>query len=171
MMLAMSRSGDPSGAGAATVAPSSAQGRFSKSGASNRTRLTSSPFPGSVFRGMQRRMWTRIAFPLLAIAVAMLIAVTSVTSAGMMAPDRGEVAIEAFELAHGTSVGDLCGGELPHDHSCPLCHALPDAPGVGHDSISFLLTPHDGWRRLSDLHRAAQTRNLHHSPRGPPVTG
>ncbi|MDP3340825.1 hypothetical protein [Frigidibacter sp.] len=116
-------------------------------------------------------MWTRLAFPILALAVAVIVAVTSIASAGMMAPDREDAAITAFELAHGASLGDLCGGDLPQDHGCPFCHALPEAPTVGHDGIAFLLAPQDGWRRMRDLHRAAQTRNLHHSPRGPPVFG
>ena len=41
--------------------------------------------------------------------------------------------------------------------------ALPQ-PG---DAQSLLL-PHDGWRRMRDLYRAAQARNPSHAPRAPP---
>jgi len=116
-------------------------------------------------------MWTRLAFPVLALAVVVLVAVTSIASAARMAPDRGEAAIGAFELAQGVVLGDACGADPSQAHHCPFCHALPEAPKVGHDGMVFLLTPHDGWRRLRELQRAAQTRNLSHSPRAPPVFG
>lgn len=114
-------------------------------------------------------MSMRIAFPLLAVVLTVLVTVTGIASAGMMAPARGDVALQTFELAHGLSQGDLCGSEAGRDHHCPLCHGLPDVPSVGHAAIAYLLVPHEGWRQGDDLYRAAEARNINHSPRAPPV--
>lgn len=116
-------------------------------------------------------MWSRLAFPILAALLTVLVAASSVTSAGMMAPASGDVALETFELAHGLSHDDLCGGDAAHDHHCPLCYGLPEAPAVGYVGIAILLEPYEGWRQGDDLYRAAQTRNINHSPRAPPVAG
>ena len=101
--------------------------------------------------------------------VAMLL-LTSVTSAGMMAPDRQTNAYEAFELIHGVAGEDFCGTTGHAEHHCPFCHGLPESPYVGHEGLPFLLTPYDGWLLSRDLHHAAQTRNINHSPRAPPAS-
>ncbi|MCQ0094198.1 hypothetical protein [Roseovarius sp. M141] len=114
-------------------------------------------------------MKIRPAATLLACLMAILVAVTGMTSAGMLAPNRADLALAASESAHGGLGGDLCGEGRAHDHRCPLCHGLPEAPAIGHSGVAVLLTPHDGVRRLGDLYRAAQARELNHSPRAPPV--
>lgn len=114
-------------------------------------------------------MWSRVLTPLLALVLAMIVAGTSIGSAGAMAPDRGDAQLELYQLASGLSSGDLCGDGPGKGHPCPFCHALPKAPTIGHAGIALRMTPHDGWRQRADLWRKAQARNLHHSPRAPPV--
>ncbi|WP_305972346.1 hypothetical protein [Mameliella sp. MMSF_3537] len=103
------------------------------------------------------------------LALGVLMALSSVISAARMAPDRTTVQFETHALLFGSSAADLCGTETGHDHHCPLCHGLPEAPVSAHCGQLFLLDPHDAWYRRDDLYRAAQARNLCHSPRAPPV--
>ncbi|MBY6115547.1 hypothetical protein KUW09_17200 [Mameliella alba] len=103
------------------------------------------------------------------LALGVLMAWSSAFSAARMAPDRATVQLESYALIFGSSVGDLCGQEAAHDHRCPLCHGLPEAPASTYDGKSSLLVPHEAWQRRDDLHRAAQARNPCHSPRAPPV--
>lgn len=113
-------------------------------------------------------MWKRFTSPF-ALILALALVLTSVVSAGMMAPDRQSAAREAFELAHGPIHG-LCGdGEGGQDHRCPLCHSPPEGPVTAHAGRLFLLIAHDGWRQRDDLPRRAQTRDRSHSPRAPPA--
>ncbi|GGG85381.1 hypothetical protein GCM10011415_39530 [Salipiger pallidus] len=86
----------------------------------------------------------------------------------MMAPDRGSAEREAFTLSYGHGVHDLCTGEASHDHRCPFCHGLPEAPALRPGHSVFLYVPHDDWRQGRSLHRAAQARNINHSTRAPP---
>ncbi|MAC78385.1 MAG: hypothetical protein CML66_10015 [Rhodobacteraceae bacterium] len=111
-------------------------------------------------------MWLRSVLSALFLTAAL--AVTSVVSAAMMAPDRSDAALDAFAEIYGGHL-DVCGDMGGPDHHCPFCHGLPEVPAIGFDPVVFLLTPHDGWRRQQDLFRAAQSRDLNHSPRGPPV--
>ena len=106
---------------------------------------------------------------LLCAILAMLVALSSVTSAVAMAPDRDAVAYETLEALLGAVDSDLCGDKRVHDHHCPFCHGLPEAPMIGRAGRTFMLTPHGGWRQQCDLYRAAQSRDLNHSPRAPPV--
>ncbi|WP_145962778.1 hypothetical protein [Mangrovicoccus ximenensis] len=114
-------------------------------------------------------MTARVLLPLLGVLLAAALAATSVTSARMMAPDRAGLAIGAMMHGHAIQHGDLCGGDAAPEHHCPFCHGLPETPVTGHAGIEFLLVPHDGWRRGRDLWRAAQARDLNHSPRAPPA--
>lgn len=114
-------------------------------------------------------MWTCVISPLLALVLAIIVAGTGITSAGAMAPDRADARLELYQLASGLSLDDFCGGGSGPGHHCPFCHALPEAPVLGHAGIALRMTPHDGWRQRADLWRKAQARNLHHSPRAPPV--
>ncbi len=110
----------------------------------------------------------RTAFALI-LSLGVLLALSGVISAARMAPDPAAIGIKAHALVYGSMAEDLCGGTAGHDHHCPLCHALPDAPASTHAGRHFLLQPHDAWHRRDDLQRAAQARNLCHSPRAPPV--
>ncbi|WP_238369519.1 hypothetical protein [Heliomarina baculiformis] len=112
---------------------------------------------------MLKRIESIAAFALMA-----MLLLASVTSAGMMAPDRHTNAYEAFELIHGVAGDDFCGTSGHADHHCPFCHGLPESPSFGHEGELLLLTPYDGWLLARDLHRSAQTRNINHSPRAPP---
>lgn len=101
--------------------------------------------------------------------LAALLAVTSVTSVVLMTPDRAKLALAVLEQIQGTLDIGLCGDSTDAEHRCPLCHGLEKPPAYGHAEIVLRIVPYDGWRRGRDLHRAAQTRNLNHSPRGPPI--
>lgn len=114
-------------------------------------------------------MRTPRALSALACTLALLLALTGVTSAGMMAPDRAAAARAAMEIAHGMSPDELCGSHAGHAHNCPFCHGLPGAPALSCDGQSAPLTLQDGWRQSADRHRAAQARDAGHSPRAPPA--
>lgn len=103
------------------------------------------------------------------LSLGVLLALSSVVSAARMAPDRTGVELQTYALMYGGSLDEFCGHEAGHDHHCPLCHGLPDAPESAHGGRDFLLEPHVAWRRRDDLQRAAQARNLCHSPRAPPL--
>ncbi|MCA0994873.1 hypothetical protein [Alloyangia pacifica] len=113
-------------------------------------------------------MRSLLTYPL-ALILAGLLALTSATSAAMMAPDRGSAALEALELTVGMLHGDGCGSGGAHEHHCPFCHGLPNAPVLSRHDCSQLLVPHESWRQGADLLREAQARNINHSPRAPPV--
>jgi len=104
---------------------------------------------------------------LLALALAAIVAVTGLVSAGLMAPDRQAAALERFELAHGIAQGQLCGGAGP-EHRCHLCHGLPEAPEAGAAGLPAPAALSVAWRQGRDLNRAATARNAAHSPRAPP---
>lgn len=107
------------------------------------------------------------------LSLGVLLALSSVVSAMLMSPDRAAAGYEAYALTFGADPADLCGdhaGHAGHDHHCPLCHGLPDAPESARAERQTLLEPHEAWQRRDDLHRAAQARNLCHSPRAPPVS-
>ncbi|WP_353476246.1 hypothetical protein PVT71_25160 (plasmid) [Salipiger sp. H15] len=141
-------------------------------------------------------MSIRRVLPAFACVLALLLALTGVTSAGLMAPDREAAARLATELAFGLAPGDLCAprddqvghsghpGHAPpgehgahaghephagHDHHCPFCHGLPEAPALSPGGREARLEPHDGWRQSADRHRAAQARDAGHAPRAPPT--
>ncbi|MGR3315811.1 hypothetical protein [Marinibacterium profundimaris] len=104
------------------------------------------------------------------LALGVLVALSSAISAALMAPERGAVQREVHALIYGGDLVDLCGEEARHDHRCPLCHGLPDAPEIRLAVRTFLLEPHDAWGQSDDLHRAAQARNICHSTRAPPIS-
>ncbi|MCA0941858.1 hypothetical protein LCM28_18435 [Salipiger pacificus] len=104
------------------------------------------------------------------LCLGVLLALSSVVSAARMAPDRTTAELQAYALAFGGSIDELCGKAAGADHHCPLCHGLPEAPTSARSGRALLFEPHDGWQRHNDLHRAAQARNLCHSTRAPPVS-
>ena len=106
--------------------------------------------------------------PFLSVLALVLLAMTSVQSASMLAPDRDAAIRSTIELYYGTSAEDFCGDEKHGDHRCPFCRLLPEAPRADPVALAVLLQPHDGWRRLASLTRDAQARNLNHSARAPP---
>ena len=115
-------------------------------------------------------MWKSLASPA-ALLLMLVLALTSVTSAAMMAPERGDPARMAHEMTFGAEMHDICGAghhQGHGDHACPFCHGLPEAPALGHAGLVSMLTPVDGRLRADHLWRAAQTRNINHSPRAPP---
>ncbi|NIZ09270.1 hypothetical protein [Pseudooceanicola sp. HF7] len=111
----------------------------------------------------------RRSSPVLLPILGLFLAWASVVSAGMMAPDRSSMDRAVYEMTHGPlTAEDLCGTEGHGTHSCPFCHALPDAPSLRAPDLAGVLRPHDGWRCGADLYRAAQARKSAHSPRAPP---
>ncbi|WP_375688561.1 hypothetical protein [Pseudooceanicola sp. LIPI14-2-Ac024] len=106
--------------------------------------------------------------PVLTTFAAILIALVGFASATMLAPDRGDAMKAQSMLAFGSGYDDFC-GDQEHDHRCPLCRVVADPPDMAIDPLAVHLQPFDGWRRLADLTRSAQARNLNHSPRAPPA--
>ncbi|GGE37940.1 hypothetical protein GCM10011360_27190 [Primorskyibacter flagellatus] len=106
---------------------------------------------------------------LVTLCAVVILASGSVVSSALMAPDRGDAAMEQIGLI-GMDAGDIC-GDVAHDHRCPFCHmvAAPSLPGPA--DIESRLLPHSAWRRATDLHRAAQARDHARSPRAPPSIG
>ena len=100
----------------------------------------------------------------------LLLAVGSVASARMMAPDAN-TRVRAEIAALGLSVDDLCGDLATPEHRCPFCHLTPDTPRPAPVGMWRLFIPDMGWKTSADLHRKAQARDPSHAPRGPPNLG
>lgn len=97
----------------------------------------------------------------------LLLAVGSVASARMMAPDEHSL-LRAEVAALGLSLDAIC-GDAPHqEHRCPFCHLTPDTPSPAPVGIWRIFCPSAGWKESADLYRAAQARDHSHAPRGPP---
>ncbi|WP_243651898.1 hypothetical protein [Primorskyibacter sedentarius] len=98
---------------------------------------------------------------------ALLLAVTSVTSAAMLAPDRAEAALAQLSVL-GMNANDICGEAPGHDHRCPYCHLLADTPMPCPSGLETRLQSVMAWKLAADLYRAAQARDHARSPRAPP---
>lgn len=95
------------------------------------------------------------------------LAVTSVVSATHMAPNRTGNAQAVYAMVFGLEAEDFCGSDAGHGghaHNCPFCHALPNAP----QDLCLAFRPHEQWRQIEPLRRAASARNINHSTRAPP---
>lgn len=114
-------------------------------------------------------MRLRVALATCLIALAVLVGATGVTSAVLRTPDRAALALEAFERATGLAITGICGADPAKAAPCPLCHGLPQGARISFAPISLRMVPHDGWAQMRALRRAAQARNINHSPRAPPV--
>ncbi len=104
--------------------------------------------------------------------LAALLAVTSVTAARMMLPERSDPAKAAYEELATLLHSELCRAETPHasnDHHCPLCHGLPEAPEVAWAGRIFPVAAFRTLPGLAHLLSGARDRDLSRSPRGPPV--
>jgi hypothetical protein len=67
----------------------------------------------------------------IALGAAVMLAAISVVSAHHMVPDRPDPERTAALQAAGALAEDLCGAaESRHDHRCPFCHKLPEAPRI-----------------------------------------
>lgn len=119
-------------------------------------------------------MTARAALRVLLIVLAVLVGTTGVTSAVMRTPDRAALALEAFERATGLTAGlasgGICGTDPAKAAQCPLCHGLPESAQPCFAPISLRMVPQDDWAQMRALRRAAQARNINHSPRAPPVS-
>ena len=109
-----------------------------------------------------------------AILLGLILVVTSIASAALMAPDRSEPLRAFYALHFGDASADFCAdhaGHDSHEHRCPFCHATPKAPEPTPPGRSLDFSPHDMWRQGESLRRAAQARNINHSTRAPPRIG
>ncbi|WP_119838387.1 hypothetical protein [Pseudooceanicola algae] len=97
----------------------------------------------------------------------LLLAVGSIASARMMAPDETTI-MRAEVAALGLSLDDICGDHLGHEHHCPFCHLTPDTPLPAPVGIWRVFIPSTGWKESAPLYREAQARNHCHAPRAPP---
>lgn len=114
-------------------------------------------------------MWNRSVVFMLVFGLVALIGVTGAGSAAMRTPDRAALALLTFEQSIGTLTPMICGDATDRKPHCPLCHGLPEGANSRHDAVVFRLVPHISWARGEDLTRAAQGRNINHSPRAPPA--
>ena len=115
-------------------------------------------------------MTRRPAHLLLTSLAAILIALVSVMSAHLMAPDRDEPAREMAALGLGLSYDDICGDlEGAHEHRCPFCRLLPDPPDMRPELAEGQLRYSTDLVQLSDLTATAQTGNPNISARAPPA--
>jgi hypothetical protein len=106
-----------------------------------------------------------------ALALGLCLAMTSVVSATLMAPDSASNARAVHEMALGVTSADFCGddkGHRGHEHNCPFCHALPHQPQLSAPDLFLAFLPYEVWRKGKALWRAAQARNINHSTRAPP---
>ncbi|WP_263762723.1 hypothetical protein [Lentibacter sp. XHP0401] len=99
--------------------------------------------------------------------VVLLLAVASVTSAVMMAPDRNDVAFAQLTQL-GLSLDDICGDFPARDHRCPYCHLLTEAQIPSPAGLEARLLFTMAWKLATDIYRAAQARDHARSPRAPP---
>lgn len=115
-------------------------------------------------------MIRRLTYSLLACCAAVMIALAGVTSASMMAPERGEVDKLETALVFGLSASDFCeDGTTGHSHECPFCLTVSKAPLIRPVETVTVLTPFDGWRALAGLTRHAEAPSPHYTTRAPPV--
>lgn len=125
---------------------------------------------GKTRRNMEKaRLFRDLARILTAFAAAAFLAVLSVVSAQLMVPDKAALERQAVLLAMGASLADICGtGEEGHDHACPFCHELPEAPRVSGPKdgtpLAWVLERQTG----RDLVVGPQDIYTDASPRGPP---
>ncbi len=116
------------------------------------------------------RMTVRLSI-IFALVLGFCLAMSSVGSAALMAPDRTSIAKAVHVMTFGLAASDFCNdheGHGGHEHDCPFCHALPDKPQFAAPDLSVAFIPHELWRQAKALRRAAQTRNINHSSRAPP---
>ncbi|MBL3704686.1 hypothetical protein GI582_18465 [Sulfitobacter sp. BDSS02] len=107
---------------------------------------------------------------LLTSLAAILIALVSVLSAHLMAPDRDDPAREMAALGLGLSYDDICGDlEGAHEHRCPFCRLLPEAPDMRPELAEGQLRYSTDLAQLSNLTATSQTGNPNISARAPPA--
>lgn len=75
-----------------------------------------------VAQGMHpEKMVSRARHIAITMFAVLLLAVGSIASARMMAPDENTI-IRAEVAALGLSPDDICGDHFGHEHRCPFCH-------------------------------------------------
>jgi hypothetical protein len=118
-------------------------------------------------------MSARLRHRLFTLFCLVALALGSVTSAGMMAPDQHDRA-KARIAALGFAPDDLCGHihdnghDQGHEHRCPYCHLLDAVSLPRPAGLTRRVVPVPSWRQADDLHRHAQARDHARSPRAPP---
>lgn len=101
-------------------------------------------------------MIRRVAHTFTALLAAAFLATSSIVSAHRMAPDRAAMERQAALLALGVSCAEICGMvEEGHEHRCPSCHELPDAPRAA---------AADAERRVAQAIEDRSGRDLVHGP-------
>ncbi|GGA27190.1 hypothetical protein GCM10011498_30270 [Amylibacter cionae] len=111
-----------------------------------------------------------MTYSLLACCAAVMIALAGITSATVMAPERGEVDKLETAFAFGLTGADFCeGGTAGHKHECPFCLTVSKAPTIRPVETLSILLPFDGWRALAGLTRHTQAEQPHYAVRAPPT--
>ncbi len=112
----------------------------------------------------------RIIRHLLVCLAALAISVASVVSAARMTDGATKPQLVAYYTVNGAVLDGFC-GEKPssHDHSCPFCRLLADAPDIAPAPRLLQLVAGDGWVALSDLTPIYRIADPRIPVRGPPT--
>lgn len=117
-------------------------------------------------------MFKTVSYRMMIVVAALLLAITSVGSAGRMAAaDMDRAEITAF-LAIGGTLDDLCEDGPSHNHveHCPFCNTVAQADIIAPAGKTWTLTPDPLLLTTSALTRAEQRHVSRRFARGPPQT-
>lgn len=120
--------------------------------------------------GLQGSMLRAFCNRLTLLAAMLILAATSVYSAGRMAPRPADHDAGATWVTAGTShhdAGSMTGAD--HGDHCPFCHKLGATPSVVLSPRSRRITLAPVWQRLDDLRREPHHGHPDFSARAPPT--
>lgn len=112
-------------------------------------------------------MSSRLCRAIITLCAVLLLAVGSVASTRMMAPDENTI-IRAEIAALGLYPDDICGDHLGQEHWCRFCHLVPDTPLPALVGMCRIFIPEAGWKESAGLYREAQARDHSRVPCAPP---
>lgn len=99
----------------------------------------------------------------------LLLTLGGISSAQMMGPQPHDDPQIAQLLALGGTLEDLCGDQPGHQHHCPFCHSLPDAPRAQFDPQARAMALAGPPALLRDLTHGPRHIFPHVSARAPPA--
>lgn len=112
-----------------------------------------------------------VSYRITIVVAALLLALTSVSSAARMAPsDLDTVEVAAF-LAVGGTLDDLCDDGQPHNHAehCPFCNTVAQADLIAPTGKVWSLAPDPLSITFAAAPLAAQRHAGQNHARGPPT--
>ncbi|SET10751.1 hypothetical protein [Paracoccus homiensis] len=103
------------------------------------------------------------------IALALCVLLGGLGAATMIAPSPDRQQLHSIQMVFGDQLGELCGTMPGHDHHCPFCHALPEAPVAQRAQVVTQFLPGNSWAILTDLTRDRAWADHLPGVRAPPV--